>query len=173
MQSTIISSVGFDGLNPGLLWEALDAETKVEAARGLYSREHGDPAARSEADEALARALRFRLVKIRQLPVEKRIAHLARVPQLDDSLIEALLIALHVARRRPMLVTFLDHLEIPHNDGVIDESYEPVPQDPERLEKAVGRLLEEFPAREVEIYLATLVAMDPDTWGGLSPLFEE
>ena len=59
------------------------------------------------------------------------------------------------------------------HDGVIDEEYEPTPQDPEDLSKAVARLLEEFPVREVEVYLATLVALDPDTWGGLALVFRQ
>ena len=173
MESGFVSQLDFDALDPVALWGALDPDTRTAAARGLYSGDHADSGARHEADAAIATAMRFRLVAVRKLPVEKRIAHLARLSRLDGSLVEALLISLHVACRRPMLVVFLDHLGIPHHDGVIDEEYEPTRQDPEDLSKAVARLLEEFPAREVEVYLATLLAMDPDTWGGLAPVFQQ
>ena len=173
MQSTLVSTIGLDNLNPFTLWGGLDAETRTEAARALYSRDHDDHDARHEADQALAEAMRFRLVAVRKLPIEKRAARLAALPRLDESLVSALLIALHVARRRPMLAVFLDHLGIPHNEGVIDGGYEPEPHNPESLSKAVDGLLEEFPIREVEVYLATLMAMDPDTWDGLARVFQE
>ncbi|MDX1389834.1 MAG: hypothetical protein R3344_11630, partial [Acidobacteriota bacterium] len=173
VDNNLVSQLRIDGLDPVALWNALDPETRTEAARGLYGGDPADSDARREADAALAEALRFRLVAIRKLPVEKRVAHLARLSRLESSLVEALLVSLHVARRRPMLIAFLDHLGIPHHDGVIDEQYELTSQDPEDLCKAVARLLEEFPAREVEVYLATLLALDPHTWGGLAPVLQQ
>ncbi len=173
MDGSFVSQLRLDDLSPVALWGALDPDTRIEAVRGLYSTDHADSEARHEADAAIAEAMRFRLVAVRKLPLEKRVSHLARLSRLETSLVEALLISLHVARRRPMLVVFLDHLGIPHHDGVIDDGYEPTPRDPEDLSKAVARLLEEFPAREVEVYLATLLALDPDTWGGLAPVFQQ
>jgi hypothetical protein len=66
-----------------------------------------------------------------------------------------------------MLGAFLDALEIPQQDGMIDENVELEPIDATKLAVAAGGLRERFPGDEVEIYLATLVAMDPEIWQGL------
>ena len=63
---------------------------------------------------------------------------------------------------------FLDALEIPQQDGVIDEAVDLEPLDADRLVTAAAGVREQFPTDEVEIYLATLVAMDPEIWQGLT-----
>ena len=42
----------------------------------------------------------------------------------------------------------------------------------DRALQAAARLFREFPPDEVEIYLATLVAMDPEVWGRLTKSLE-
>jgi hypothetical protein len=75
--------------------------------------------------------------------------------------------ALHLGDRKALLEAFLDALEVPHKDGLIDEGHELEPLTEEQAEAAASTLFEGFPAGEVEAYLASLVAMDPDTWGSL------
>ena len=79
-----------------------------------------------------------------------------------------MLTKLHLNHRSGMLGTFLDALEIPQQDGIIDENFELEPIDATKLAAAASRLRERFPGDEVEIYLATLVAMDPEIWQGLT-----
>jgi hypothetical protein len=67
-----------------------------------------------------------------------------------------------------MLASFLDALEIPQQGGLIDEGVELGPVDPAKLAAAARGLRDRFPTDEVEIYLATLVAMDPEIWQGLA-----
>ena len=40
----------------------------------------------------------------------------------------------------------------------------------DRLAPAVNALHERFDAPDVDLYLASLLALDPETWGGLKPL---
>src|SRR5262245_32046743 len=96
------------------LWGALDRPTRVLAARSLYVHDWGDPSPRREADLAIARSLRFREAAVRQLPIEKRVEHVARLARPDESLVSSLLLALHLEARQPMLCAFLDALGIPH-----------------------------------------------------------
>ncbi len=162
-------------LTPGGLWAALDADTRRLAARAVYERGDDDRSAPVEADAAIAAALRFRLVAVRRLPLERRIDYLARVVRPQDPLASLLLRELHLAHRRPLLVAFLDDLSIPHADGVIDGDLDPERHRPDtaRLRPAVERLDARFPRPEVDLYLAALVAMDPGFWSPLAGLLEQ
>jgi hypothetical protein len=162
----MLLDVPVDKLTPSRVWSELATETKLLAARSLYERPEQSHARRS-ADLAIAAALRFREVAVRRLPVERRTQHLARSVRPDDSLAASMLMALHLEHRREMLARFLDELGIPQKDGLIDEHHELETAAPEKLAPAVARLYDEFPTEEVELYAASLVAMDPDHWGGL------
>jgi hypothetical protein len=114
--------------------------------------------------------MRFRESAVRQLPVEKRAQYLARSIRPTDSLVGSMLLALHLEERRGMLATFLDALKIPHEDGLIAEDHEPSPPTEAALKKAAKALHDEYPADEVDLYLATLYVLDRQTWANLAPL---
>ena len=162
-----------DGLNPARLWSELDDATRRDAAHSLYRGEWDDPVGRHEADAAIAAAVRFRPVAVRKLPLEKRIDYLLRAVRPDDSLATSLLLALHLDRRAPLLSCFLDRLGIPQEDGMIDPDHDVEPPARERLLEAVAALRAEFPGPDVELYLVSLLAMEPETWGGLAELLKE
>jgi len=155
-------------LSPSRLFAHLDPEVRLLAARSLYAHDWGDRATRREADFAIAQALRSREIAIRKLPADRRAEYLARVVRPGDALATSLLMALHLERRRGLLATFLDGLEIPHTDGVIREDHDLRAPDPARLAAAAAKLFGSHPAEEVEIYMATLLAMDREVWGGLA-----
>jgi hypothetical protein len=164
-----IDQLPLDSLTPAALWAALDVETKALAARALYA----DKESRREADMAIAAALRFREVAVRKLPTEQRIKHVLKSLRPDDNLSSTLLLALHLAHRQDLLTVFLDAQGIPHDEGLIDGDYDLDPPDAERLRAPVDRLFSEFDAGEVELYLTTLLAVDPGSWGGVRELLEE
>ena len=167
------SNLSLDTVSAIQVWEQLDAEAQRLAARAVFTHHWDDGSARREATEAVAEAMRFREVMVKKLPIEKRVEYLLRRVELDESLAGTLLMALHLGHRRPMLSAFLDHLEIRHEDGTIDEDdgLEPVPAD--SLRGAANRLVKEFPQDEVEVYLMSLLALDDDTWGGLREVLPE
>jgi hypothetical protein len=149
------------------LWMGLDRGARALAARCLYAHDWGDTAPRREADLAIARGLRYRETAVKQLPIEKRVDYLARLTRPDESLVTSLLLALHLEARAPMLGAFLDGLGLPHQGGLIDESFDLQPVPAGKLEPAVADLYERFPRSEVDLYLACLKALDPETWAGL------
>jgi hypothetical protein len=163
----LLGCIPLEKLTPSRVWAELAPEAKALAAQALYARSE-EAGNREEANLAIASALRFRIQAVRQLPVEKRVHYLVRAVRPDDSLASSLLTKLHLEHRAGMLSSFLDALEIPQRDGVIDEEVELEPIDAARLSAAADRLRERYPADEVEVYLATLVAMDPDIWRGLA-----
>ncbi len=172
MPSAFLASLPLDRLDPSGLWPLLPADVRALAARALYARDREDPAARRLADATIAAALRFREVAVRKLPLDRRVEYLVRAVRPDDSLGSSLLVALHMEHRRPLLVAFLDHLGIAHEDGMIRDGSRLAPPPEDRLAAAAAHLFESFPPDDVEIYLASLLAMDPDTWGALAPVLE-
>jgi hypothetical protein len=155
-----------DPLTPSALWSELDADTRLLAAQSLYR----DPSARREADLAIAVALRFREAAVRKLPVQQRLSYLLRAVRADDSLAASLLLALHLAHRRPLLQAFLERLGIPQREGLIDAEYALEPFGKAELAAPVAELFERFPAGEVELYLRSLLALDPGVWSALGEL---
>jgi hypothetical protein len=74
-----------------------------------------------------------------------------------------------LSRQRPLLEAFLDHLGIAHQQGLIAEDGAHTPA-PDALQAAVDGLRDRFSAPDVRLYLRTLAAQDPETWGGLAPI---
>ena len=109
---------------------------------------------------------------VRKLSVGKRVDYLARVVRPEHELASSLLMALHLGRRQALLRSFLDFLEIPNEDGLIDADHELGPIGAAALAPAVTGLREQFDAEEVELYLASLLALDPDVWGALALLLQ-
>jgi hypothetical protein len=164
--------VSFDVASPAALWGSLDPSIREQAARSVYSGETVPPTGRAEADAAIAAAIRFRPNAVRRLPVERRIGYLLKAVRVDDGLASTLLLALHLDRRVELLETFLARLGIPNEGGLIDDAYELTPPEPAALAPAVAELRERFAADEVELYLASLRAIDPETWAGLAEVSE-
>jgi len=165
-----VEPVALDTSSPAALWSSLDDETREQAARSLYQAKTTPASGRTEADAAVCAAIRFRPTAVRRLPVERRIGYVLRAVRPDDSLACTLLLALHLDRRATMLETFLGRMGIPNDGGLIDEAYEMEPPGPERLAPAVAEIHERFPSREVELYLASLQAIDPETWAAIDGL---
>lgn len=154
-------------VDPAGLWAALDADVREEAVRAVYRGSRDQGQARREADRAIAAALNFREVAVRKLPTERRIGYVLRSVRPDDQLASTLLMGLHLEERTALLSAFLDALGIEHEDGLIGDD-EGAPPTPAALAEAVAAVSASFPADQVEVYLASLIAMDPETWGGLA-----
>jgi hypothetical protein len=79
----------------------------------------------------------------------------------------ALLVALHLGERRPLLKTFLDAAGLAHEDGILRDE-EGVPPLGEAAARAgVQALAAAWPREQVETYLNTLWLQDPDRWHAL------
>jgi hypothetical protein len=165
-----IHELALDDLTAEKLWSALDPATRELAARAVYSGSEDDRIAPAEADAAIARALRFRLVAVRRLPLDKRVDYLTRVVHPDESLASSLLRTLHLVHRRDLLSAFLDELDIPHEEGIIDADYDFDARRPDaaRLRAALRPLESRFPSDHVQLYAVTLLAMDRDSWAPLA-----
>jgi hypothetical protein len=139
---------------------------RLQAAEAFWNEDDGVEQ-QVEAMALLARQLKARPRFVQGLPVERRAKYLAHYPGMPEVLAARLLVSYHLGHRRAMLRTFLDALGIPHDDGLITADVEgPMPA--EKLQAGVAALEAAFPAGDVSLYLATLLAQDPDTWGALN-----
>jgi hypothetical protein len=130
-------------IRPARLWKDLPPEKRVAAAEAFWTDQDGAEQ-QAEAIVMLARRLNFRAKSIQSLPLDKRARHLAQVVDVSDTLAGRALVAYHFANKRPLMAAFLEALGIAH----------------EAVRNA-------FPPDEVDLYLQTLVALDPDTWTAL------
>jgi len=167
-----LHELDFRNLTPARLWKSLEADERILSARAFFAHAWSDPAARREGEMAIARALRFRDDAVRRLSLDKRAAYLAKAVQPQDSLAGSMLLALHLEERREMLAAFLDALGIPHERGMIAEDYDLKPHGVDALRRATEALDARFPGRDVDVYLAALLALDAHTWEGLADVLE-
>ena len=159
----------FGSVSAGQLWKHVPPERRAAAAQAFWAETNAS--AQADAMAEMASHLKFRPKSVQALPVEKKVRYLASMPALSDSVAGHVLVAYHVATKRPMMVAFLDQLGIKHDDGVIAEK-DLKPPEPRRLEAAVAKLFDEHPHEDVELYLSTLLVQDRDTWGGLAAVLD-
>ena len=102
------------------------------------------------------------------LPPEKRVKYLSTLPTISDAIVARALVAYHLERQRPMMAAFLDTLGIAHENGLIAE--ETLPKTGRRQAQAPPppNWRRSSRPRTSSLYFATLVAQDPETWGGLA-----
>ena len=124
------------------------------------------PSRSSRRSRPLARRLNFRAKSVRALSAERRAKQLAQMPDVSDAVASRALVAYHFAAERPLMGAFLDALGIAHDQGLIKED-EVAPPDAAKTASAVKAVREAFPADAVNLYLKTLVSIDPETWAAL------
>ena len=110
--------------------------------------------------------MNFRAKSVRALSAERRAKQLAQMADVSDAVASRALVAYHFAAERPLMAAFLDALGIAHDQGLIKED-EVAPPDAAKTASAVKAVREAFPADAVDLYLKTLVSIDPGTWAAL------
>jgi hypothetical protein len=150
---------------PAALWKAMSETQRRQAAEAFWA----DRDAMSEQAEVLAllaRKLNFRFKSVQTMAVERKVKHLMALGNVSDAVSSRLLVSYHLAHQRPMMAAFLDALGIPHENGLIAQEETPKPE-ADALAQAAATLRGAFPEADVELYFATLVLQDEETWGGL------
>ncbi len=153
---------------PSKLWKDLPPEKRIAAAEALW-RDADGMEQQVEAVVLLARRLNFRAKSVQTLPIEQRARHLARIPDVSDSLAGRALVAYHFDIERPLMAAFLDALGVAHEEGLITAEELPRPEGAQ-LTRAIESVRAAFPADAVDLYLQTLVALDADTWTNLDSI---
>lgn len=142
-------------------------EERLAAARRFFEQPAEE--ALGGIDMAIVRARRMRPQAARSLPADEKARVLAGVLDPGEVVASALLVALHVGERRPLLSSFLDGLGLPHEQGILKEDdqggAQPVTEEAAR--RGVAALAAAFPQPQVIAYLNVLWLQDPERWAVL------
>jgi len=150
------------------IWAALSSSERHEALNAYLASDKSNRASLLAVAATLPALRAFRKQTIQQMPDGRIVEIIARANRLTPGILHDLLLSLHLTGRKAMLQSFLDLLGIPHTDGVIQDGTSVASAARgDRLAAAVSRLREQYPARDVSLYLLTLLAMDAESWGGV------
>lgn len=152
------------------LWKSLTPDERLSAAAHFWKEPAGEVV--GTALGVLVKARHLRPQAARALPPDAQARILATVLEPGEGLAAALLVALHLGDRRPLLSVFLDALGLPHENGVLkDEADAQEPGEEKKTGeeemRAAVKALHDFPPHEVATYLNTLWLQDPQRWGVL------
>lgn len=151
------------------LWKHLGTEERLAAASAFYAEP--SPEVVGLALGVLVKARHLRPQAARALAPEAQARILATVLDPGEALAASLLVALHLAERRPLLAAFLDALGLPHESGVLKDEGDATPVAEAALRKALTAL-SSFPPPQIDTYLNTLWLQDPERWADLPKVAE-
>src|SRR5437588_837109 len=147
---------------PSRLWRRMPVERRIEAADLFWNDEHSADQ-QLEAVASIATHMKFRPKSVLSLAPDKRAKYLATLPTMSDTIAARALVNYHLERQRPLMGSFLDLLEIPHENGLIadDKVVKPYAA---KVKAAAQELATKYPDDDVSLYFATLVSQAPETW---------
>ena len=149
------------------LWRTLGREERLEAARAFWNRPSEEAAV--VAAREIVQILKVRPSSFHKIPLEQRVRAVAGLAAPPEALAEALLVALHVEKRRTLLGAFLDALGIAHEEGMLpDDADFPAPGEA-AVRAAAAELAARFPPEQIRVYWNTLWLQDRERWGALEP----
>jgi hypothetical protein len=155
---------------PSRIWRRMPLERRIEAA-GLFWNDEHSADQQLEAVASIATHMKFRAKSVLGLPAEKRSKYLATLPNVSDAVAARALVSFHLERQRPMMGAFLDLLGIAHENGLIGDENVAKP-DAAKVKEAAKQLATTYPPDETQLYFATLVSQDPETWEALVDVVE-
>ncbi|UWZ83185.1 hypothetical protein [Occallatibacter riparius] len=107
---------------------------------------------------SLAKAKKLREVTVRKSPIERLANWTATTPTLPDLILDDLLKIYLLREHRAVIISFLELLNIPHADGMIEESFDLATLPTEQVQKAAQSLLESADRTGAVLYLKYLVS---------------
>ena len=115
---------------------------------------------------SIAKAKNLREVFVRKSPVERLVNWTAATLSLPDPIVDDLLKRYLLKQHRPVIVSFLDLLQIPHSEGMIEESFDFATLTKERVQEAARSLIASADPVGSELYLKYLV-LQGGPWAGI------
>lgn len=153
------------------VWHLMNDEERTDAAKALWT--NGDRETRAAIEMGLAAELKFRPQSVRKLPAAKVAPRLVKMATTyPETVLFQYLFHLHMGSRRELLTEFLDAVELPHEDGVLDLDEDTPPPEQDKITAAAEKLVEGH-GKAALVYLATLKVADERFWGGVDAVLEK
>lgn len=146
------------------VWRQLPNEIRVAACQIFWAEAKGTE--RQFLIAALAKAKNLREVFVRKSPIERLVNWTASTLTLPDPLVDDLLKQYLLNKHRAVIISFLDLLEIPHSEGMIEEDFDYATLTKERVQEAARSLLASADRTGSELYLKYLV-LQGGPWTGI------
>jgi hypothetical protein len=149
------------------VWRQLPDETRVAACKLIWAESPG--ASKQFLFAALAKAKKLREVFVRKSPIERLVNWTATTMTLPDPIVENMLKEYLLHEHRAVIISFLELLQIPHSEGMIEESFNYATLTSERVQEAARSLLASADRMGAELYLKYLV-LQGGPWEGIEEI---
>ena len=146
------------------VWRQLPNEIRVAVCQTFWAESKG--AEKQFLIDSLAKANKLREVFVRKSPIERLVNWTATTLSLPDLIVDDLLKKYLLHEHRAVIVSFLDLLNIPHSEGMIEENFDYVTLTNERVQEAARSLLASADRTGTELYLKYLV-LQGGPWAGI------
>jgi len=146
------------------VWRELPNEVRVAVSQTYWAESKG--AEKQFLIAYLAKATKLREVFIRKSPVERQVNWTAATTSLPDAIVDDLLKRYLLHEHRAVIISFLDLLDVPHSEGMIEENFDYASLTKEQVQEAARSLLASADRVGSELYLKYL-AVQGGPWAGI------
>jgi hypothetical protein len=146
------------------VWRQLPDEIRAAACKLYWAEALGSQ--KQFLFATLAKAKNLREVTVRKTPVERLVNWTAATLSLPDAIVDDLLKKYLLGEHRAVIIRFLELLQIPHAEGMIEENFDLATLSNERVQEAARSLLASADRTGAELYLQYLV-LQGEPWTGI------
>ena len=146
------------------VWRQLPNEIRAAVCQTFWAESKG--AERQFLIASLAKANKLREVFVRKSPIERLVNWTAATKSLPDAIVDDLLKKYLLREHRAVIISFLDLLNVPHSEGMIEENFGYASLTNERVQEAARSLLASADHIGSELYLKYLV-LQGGPWAGI------
>ena len=146
------------------VWRQLPNEIRVAVCQIFWAESKG--AEKQFLIASLAKANKLREVFVRKSPIERLVNWTATTLSLPDPIVDDLLKKYLLHEHRAVIISFLDLLNVPHSEGMIEENFDYASLINERVQDSARSLLASADRIGSELYLKYLV-LQGGPWVGI------
>lgn len=146
------------------VWRQLPNETRVAVCQIFWAESKGTE--KQFLFASLAKAKNLREVFVRKSPIERLVNWTASTQSLPDPIVDDLLKKYLLHEHRAVIVSFLDLLNVPHSEGMIEENFDYASLTNDRVQEAARNLLRSADRIGSELYLRYIV-LQGEPWAGI------
>ena len=147
------------------VWRQLPNDIRVAVCQIFWAESKG--AEKQFLFASLAKAKNLREVFVRKSPIERLVNWTAATLSLPDPIVDDLLKKYLLHDHRAVIVSFLDFLNIPHSEGMIEENFDYATLTNERVLEAARRLLASGDRTGSEHPVDSAMTAAPTRWGNI------